>query len=190
MLPVSYQYFAFRTADNVSATPLKQGMSFGAIVVCVFAFTATSRVRDRHIYLVGEYSIAGGHREVETRLRENIKVRNIQIRRHDEIFNSNDYPNYPKADLDPSVYFIDFDLEEKTCDSRITKSSVVITEKGDYSELRGVSFDFECGEYERAENYNALDQTYQARLTELFQREILTMLTLYEKSDKTPRPRP
>lgn len=188
VLPLSYWYLLRRSEDNVASKIPRRNLSIAALLLSIFAFTATTRVRDRSIHIAGDYSIINKHQEIEAILRENDRIGNMKIRRHDDVFNSNDYPNYPKEDLDPTVYFVDFTVDEETCDSRRTNGSFILREKDSHSELFGIEFSFECGEYERVENYNSLNVAYEAKLKDLFQREVLSKIKLYKENDKTPRP--
>lgn len=179
VLPASHSYFRRQTEGKThySVNFLNQVFQLVIITISVFAFAATTLTKDRRLYLEDAFLVNENHRQIESSLKTNQAIRMIRVRRDDEFFDTNKYPNIK---IDRRTYFFDFLIDEKTCDSNATAVSFVITETERYAELRGIRFEFECRQYEGASNLNALDKSYIEHTRAIFHREVMQHLTQFQ----------
>ena len=173
ILPVSYLYYEIETQKSL-ALNLSRRISMSLItIISVFAFTATSLVKDRTISLNEQYKVTQDRSEIENILRQNTKVKFIKIRRDDEVFDTNRYPN---IEIDLKTFFVDFSLEQKFCDSERPKFSFLFESEKDFTIIRGVSVKFECKLYETNSITKEFEYSQMLELKHIFEREVIEKL--------------
>ena len=95
ILPVSFSVFRLKSKqeNDYSAFAFKKTISFLVILLSVFTFTATTLVKDRSISFDKEYEISKSKSEIESILKNTKAFYEVKIRRDDEVFPRNEYPN-------------------------------------------------------------------------------------------------
>lgn len=176
ILPISFFYFRIKIKQvkTFSASVVRRFASLLIIILSVFAFTATSRVRDRMIMLNSEIKIEKSKPEVESILRNNENLLDLKIRRDDEVFPRNQYPN---VEVDLKTFFGDFNIEYEICESKLVKMSFIIIQEKDFTKVMGGHGDFECSLYEdNSRNIEELTNQHKNELNKLFEREVIEKL--------------
>jgi len=184
VLPLSYAYFTIAaTASHSTNHKFRQAAGYFVILISVFAFTATSTTTSRTLTLPEAYSVQESRVEIEGILLKDARIKNLVPRVERKAFVNNAHVR-----LDKDIYFFDFDIDEPTCDSPVTKVSMLIREEKDHTELHAVTIRFDCEAYGSAENINSLQRTYLERSRSLFRSHVLGKLTPAKTNDKTPSP--
>ena len=178
VLPFSYWYFWVSPYCSGNKTTFHSSFSIPIVILSVFAFTATTLVSERNLFFEDTFFVEENHTQIEKILRQNPAVRDLQVRRDDEIFDTN---KYPEIKTDRNVYFFDFNLNVRTCDSELTTMGFVVIEREGYSEIRGGTVEFKCKSYESSQNTNALDKSYIQDGRTLFRGEVVQRLSAYTK---------
>ncbi len=173
ILPVSYFYSEREMRELYTVSFARRILASFVVIISVFAFTATSLVKDKTIYLDEQYKLSRGKSEIENILRQNPKLQNIKIRRDDEVFDTNKYPN---IEIDRKTFFVDFLLKQRFCDSERPKFSFILEPEKDFTIIRSVSIDFECKLYETNPNANTLAIQQQQELNLIFERDVIEKL--------------
>ncbi|HKP68963.1 MAG TPA: hypothetical protein VJV05_06745 [Pyrinomonadaceae bacterium] len=186
VLPFSYSYFTTASESAVShSSGLREAALHGVVILSVFAFAATSSSTNRTLTLPERFAVRESRVELEQLLLNEPLISNLVPYKPKE---ASADPDNPEQD-DP-VYFFEFKVAEKTCDSEVTRMSMMIRERPLHTEIISVDINFECGAYGANADVSSLNRTYIEHARELFTRTVLSKLTLYDPNDKTPRPRP
>lgn len=175
VLPPSFLYFRHVTKINFICWPFQRVTTLLISLFTIFAFTATTLVKDRSIGLDTHYLVKQRHNEVESALHNIQSIEAMKIKRYGDLF-----PGDPDRDRSENTYFVDFSLDETFCDSERPKFSFILDEKAKYTEIYGVYVHFECRLYENNADRGPLDAKYTDQLQDVFKHEVIEKLTTYE----------
>lgn len=193
VLPLSYLYAGVARQRRVSLQRLQNAATVGSVLFSLFAFTATQLVRDRTVYIGGEYEIDRGYLELEVEplLRKNPSIVSISStarlgESHEDLQTNSNWGStsdrrkgrIPKTSPTvPPVYWFDVSIAEKTCNSEKSKFSFIVERKENVLKIRAINLDFDCSEYEKADNFNTLDKNYIAHGRQMFEQHVINHLT-------------
>jgi hypothetical protein len=184
VLPLSFAYFSIASeASGSGLHGIRQAGAYLLLVVAMFAFGATSSSTDRFLSVHETYLVRESRVDIEGILLKDQRIKDLVPRVTRTVPS-----NGANIKLEEPLYYFDFKLEEKTCDSPETRMSFMLKERGDHTELAAINVKFECGDYRSTANFNALDKSYIEQARVLFERDILSQLTPINANDKTPRP--
>ncbi|HSK70651.1 MAG TPA: hypothetical protein VK892_03065 [Pyrinomonadaceae bacterium] len=175
-MPVSYLFYSHKTQQENKCFPMliKRIASTVIILLSVFAFTATQLVKDRSVYFENEYKFSLSKSKIENILKQTNAIKKLKIRRDDEVFPRNEYPN---VEVDLNTFFVDFYLEHQICETKNIKFSFLIEQKKDFSIIRAVSADYVCELFEdNSINHNSLENQHKQELIDVFEREVIEKL--------------
>jgi uncharacterized protein YqcC (DUF446 family) len=171
VLPLSYFYFETQTQKQktFSISFAKRAFASFIVLLSVFAFTATTLVKDRSISLEREYNINLDKGAIENTLRKNPKIQGLKFQSWAEKFpGDNNIEN--KDD-----FIVDFSLKQRFCDSEYPKFSFLMEQNGSMK-IFGVTTYFECKLYEKESNSNTLTAQHRQELQSIFEREVIEKL--------------
>lgn len=177
ILPVSFVYLSLKTKQEeiYSMLLVKKIATSLIIVLSVFAFTATSLVKERTImFHENEYKFSLKKEEVERILKNTKTFYDLAIQRDDEVFPRNQYPN---IEVDLKTFFVDLYLEHRICESRGVKFTFIMNQEKDFTKIWGISAYFNCSLYEdNSINHEELAEQQKKELLALFEREVIEKL--------------
>lgn len=173
VLPLSYFHFTnqIQGRDLISSGFVRQFSTVSVAVISVFAFTATSLESDRNVTLEGEYTTSLSKVQIEEVLRRNKKIQNLKV-----VSERDFYPKNTDADIDPNGYYVDFDLNERSCDSTFTRFSFHIQEHEGFTKVKALNASFTCEEKDMSPDVNRALATYQKTLSSIFENEVIKKL--------------
>jgi hypothetical protein len=160
VLPLSYFYFKTEVFKSKTVSRKFTNRIFASFVVLlsVFAFTATTLVRDRGISFDREYKLRLNNAQIESILSQNLKIQNLKLRA-----------------TDSGNTWVDFKLKQKFCDSEFPEFHFLV-EKNDVSIIRSAYVNFECALYETELNTENLQSQQKRELNDIFEREVIEKL--------------
>ena len=198
VLPLSYIYANVARPIDLSSLRLRRAMTVASLMFSLFAFTATQLVRDRSVYIVGEYSLGGGLSglEIEPLLRSNPSIVSIKSEvglpdSHPDLQtnsreagdsnrrNQNAGGQGPSLPVEP-LYFFDIDIAEQTCNSEKSSFDFIVQRRGDTVQIRAISLKFDCPEYEKTDDAGALNRKYLEHARLMFERHVIDHLTKHQ----------
>ena len=140
---------AKRYIDSVITRPDAAGTNFRGFVtilfsaISIFAFTATSFVNERSAWIRTHYVFNMTRADFENRIEKLPLVIGVKIEKETDVFPKDEYPD---IETDPNFYFLEFQMQEKFCDSSEVKVSTSFRDEGEKQEIKDVNFQYWCND--------------------------------------------
>lgn len=166
ILPVSYKCFSLNNnRTSLTSSVLRNAGMFGTLLFSVFAFSATTLESDRTVALKKEEVLLKlSPVQIEDALRQNPRISYVRIKRQSDVFPANEYPDVTRY---PNVYYGDFILNEKHCDSR-PEFGFTLEEKSGATTLTGGFVHFSCGKESMLPDVNTALKDYEKQFSDVF----------------------
>ncbi len=163
VLPLSYFYFKTETQKQktFSLNITKQILTSFIVLLSVFAFTATTLLKDRSISLGEEYVFKLNKARITGILKQNSKIQNLK---------------FETVETDPNKFWVNFLLEQRFCDSKRPEFHFLVEQKKDLTLIRAAYVKFECKLYETNSNTANLANEQKHELNYIFEREVIENL--------------
>lgn len=143
------------------------------VLLSVFAFTATTLIEDRTVSIEGEYQFKLNKNEIENILKQNEKITKLTIERETDVIPANKYPD---VKTDPNLFFANFTLKQKICDSKLPQFTFYIQQEKEQTNIKAGLVRFKCKEESMKPNTNSAIKQYEQELIAVFEREVIEKL--------------
>lgn len=180
VLPLAYFYSNYCYGKYEINFPLKQFTTSLVVLISLFAFMATSMADEKGLSVGKNYELNLTKLQFETFLKQNNKIKDLEIRVSTDVFPANQYPN---VETDPKESFVNFSLKYKICDSSEPKISLMIKEVGKKIIIEVPSIRFRCQSF-AGENSNAAIKDYEPIVKSIFEIEVIDKLKEYSAQQK------
>jgi hypothetical protein len=141
LIPVKKYIASVLSRPYAPSTDIRSAVATLFSVISVFAFTATSFVNERSVWVKIHYTFNIRKTDFEDRIARLPSVREVKIEKETDVWPKDKYPD---VETDPRDYFLGFRIQEKFCDSSEIKVFTSFRDDSNKQEIDGINFKYWC----------------------------------------------